>query len=182
MIFRPALRPDRDSIISLHVEISQQAYAQILPHDYLRNAMPTEKLRLWKQRFEDLDDPNTQITVAQHEASVAGFICFQFDHEPEFGSYLHNLYLGRDWRGSGHGRALIRNALDRFDPYRLGHAVHLMAFSENAPARRLYDGLGGTVIEQSIRRRGNNPPVEVVRYQWQSARLLADATRVYHRS
>jgi len=100
MIFRPALHPDRESVISLHIEISQQAYSQILPHDYLRNVMPTEKLRLWERRFENLDDPNTQIIVAEHEANVAGFICFQFDREPEFGSYLHNLYVGRDLRGT----------------------------------------------------------------------------------
>lgn len=109
---------------------------------------------------------------------MVGFICFQFNHEPEFGSYLHNLYVRRDLRGSGHARSLISKALERFDSDKLGHAVHLIAFAENVPARHLYDRLGGAVVERSVREHPGNPPIEIVRYQWQSALLLAETVRL----
>lgn len=175
MIYRAAISGDLEAIISLHVEISQEAYAKILPLAYLLHDLPTEKSDLWSRRFAALGDPMTQITVMEWQGLIAGFSCFQFDHEPQFGSYLHNLYVAKKHRGGGCARSLIRHATCRFEATRLDRPVHLVVFADNGPARRLYEGLGGKVIEQTERHRKATPPIKVIRYQWQNARRLAEA-------
>lgn len=176
MIFRPAIHRDCEYIVSLHVEISREAYSKILSQQYLQEILPHEKEELWARRFANLDDPNTQITVMEHQGEVSGFLCFQFDYEPQFGTYLHNLYVVKGFRGGGHARSLIRAGIDQFSDLRRNIPIHLVVFAENETARRLYDRLGGTMIEHSTRKRGDNPPVEVIRYQWESAACLGRAT------
>lgn len=176
MIFRAAIDQDRETVISLHVAISRDAYSKILPHGYLRDTMPHEKSELWRRRFAYLDDPNTQITVMEQQGEVMGFLCFQFDHEVQFGTYLHNLYVAKNVRGVGYARTLIRAGINGFSAARLEMPVHLVAFAANEPARRFYDRLGGTIIEHSMRARAGSPPIKVVRYQWQNAMRLAEAT------
>lgn len=172
---RPARPDDRDEIIRLHVTLSQSAYANILPAEFLRDVMPGEKLELWSARLATSPDPEKlSIVVAEAPGGecLAGFACFVFDPEDEWGAYLHNLYVSTDHQGQGLARRLLQAALSTFPPAFAQGPLSLRALEENKPARRLYDRLGGTISERDLT---GQPPVGVVRYTWPNRQVLGDA-------
>lgn len=92
MHYREALPKDADGITSIHVIGGQQAYADILPKHYLESIMPKEKSELWRSRLgEGIDRSRISVTVAEEANHLAGFACFLFEQEQDFGTYLHNI-------------------------------------------------------------------------------------------
>lgn len=174
LTYRPAIPSDAQMIIDLHVSMSQSAYAHILPETYLKNVLPAEKQELWQTRCAALPSADHLIIVACDGAEIAGFCCFVFNEETEFGTYLHNLYVSPSLQGKGVAKALLREALATFDDSRTELPVHLIAFAKNTRATAVYDRLGGRVIERREVARSGNPAVELVRYQWPTARDLME--------
>ncbi len=171
---RPALPSDVRMIIDLHVSMSQNTYAHILPEAYLKDVLPAEKRDLWQKRCAVLPSPDHLIIVACDGAEIAGFCCFVFNEEKEFGTYLHNLYVSPSFQGKGAAKTLLREALSTFEHSRKDLPVHLVAFAKNTKARAVYDRLGGVVIERREVARAGNPAVELVRYQWPTAHDLLE--------
>jgi ribosomal protein S18 acetylase RimI-like enzyme len=172
--YRPAVTSDAQMIIDLHVSMSRSAYAHILPETYLQDGLAAEKQELWERRCAVLPSPDHLIIVACDGAEVAGFCCFVFNEETEFGTYLHNLYVFPSLQGKGVAKALLREALSIFDPQRRDLPIHLVAFAKNTKATAVYDRLGGAVIERNEVTRSGNPAVELVRYQWPTAHDLME--------
>lgn len=174
LTYRQAVPSDAQLIIDLHVSMSQHTYAHILPETYLKDVLPGEKQQLWQTRCAALPSPDHLIVVACNEAEIAGFCCFVFNEEKEFGTYLHNLYVSPSFQGKGVAKALLRAALTVFDDPRKDLPVHLVAFAKNIRATGVYDRLGGRVIETRTVERAGNPAVELVRYQWRTAHVLLE--------
>jgi len=172
--YRPALPSDAQMIIDLHVSMSQNTYAHILPESYLQDVLPAEKRELWQTRCAALPSPDHLIIVACDGAEIAGFCCFVFNEEKEFGTYLHNLYVSPSFQGKGVAKTLLREALSTFEHSRKDLPVHLVAFAKNTRATAIYDRLGGLVIERREVTRAGNPAVELVRYQWPTAHELLE--------
>lgn len=172
--FRQALASDRFSITGLHVRVSSETYAGMLPSEYLANVMPGEKADLWERRLATpVDSERLVITLAEVNSDLAGFACFDLDEEPHFGTYLHNLYVDRSFQGKRLGPRLLIESINHFQAERREVPVHLLTMRENYPARRLYDRLNGRVIEQKQNVMSRYPDVIFVRYQWPSARVMA---------
>lgn len=175
MHYREARAGDMGDIISIHVTGGQQAYAEILPLVYLQEAMPTEKRDLWQSRLGDgLDRSKLSVTVAEEADQVAGFACFLFDQETDFGTYLHNIYVAKNFQRRGVASGLLISGIGSFQESRLERPVHLLVFAKNAPARAFYERLGGKMIEQIARSRAGSEPIALCRYQWVSANTLRD--------
>lgn len=172
--YRPAVPSDVQMIIDLHVSMSRSTYAHILPEAYLKDVLPAEKRNLWEKRCAVLPSPDHLINVACDAAEIAGFCCFVFNEEKEFGTYLHNLYVSPSLQGRGVAKALLREALSVFDPQRKDLPIHLVAFAKNMKATAVYERLGGVVIERNEVTRSGNPAVELVRYQWPTAHDLME--------
>ncbi|WP_313196924.1 GNAT family N-acetyltransferase [Rhizobium sp.] len=172
--YRPALPSDARMIVDLHVSMSQNTYAHILPEAYLKDILPAEKQELWQTRCAVLPSPDHLIIIACDGAEIAGFCCFVFNEETEFGTYLHNLYVSPVFQGKGVAKTLLREALSTLENSRKDLPVHLVAFAKNIPATAVYDRLGGLVIERREVTRAGNPGVELVRYQWPTAHDLLD--------
>lgn len=170
--YRQAVPSDAQLIIDLHVSMSQRAYAHILPETYLKDVLPAEKRELWQTRCAALPSPDHLIILACEGTQIAGFCCFVFNEETEFGTYLHNLYVSPSFQGKGVAKALLREALTAFDDPRKDRPVHLVAFAKNTKATAVYDRLGGRVIETRAVERAGNPAVELVRYHWPTAHVL----------
>ncbi len=172
--FRKAIATDHASITGLHVRVSSEAYAGILPPDYLANVMPDEKAKLWERRLAPSVDPEKlAIVVAEVHTDLVGFACFVFDEETHFGTYLHNLYVDRWFQGNKLGPRLLIESISRFSSERREMPVHLLTLRENHQARRLYDRLDGNLIEEKQSVMSRYPEVIFVRYQWPSARVMA---------
>lgn len=173
---RPARPEDRDEIIRMHVTLSQSTYAHILPADFLRDVLPGEKVTLWTERLAATPDPEKlSITVAEAPGGerLAGFACFVFDPEDEWGAYLHNLYVSADHQGQGLARRLLQAGLETFPPDFAQGPLSLCALEENTPARRLYDRLGGNIAERILTE--GAAPVGVIRYTWPNRQVLGEA-------
>lgn len=171
---RDATPDDREAIISLHVRISQRAYAGMLPADYLADIMPDEKARLWEKRLSGGVDPERlRVTLAHFDNELAGFSCFLFDQEAEFGTYLHNLYVDPAYQGKGVARSLLSASVQRFSPQQRNRPVHLLTLADNHPARRFYEKLNGQIIEEKRSVMASYPELLFVRYRWRSAHELA---------
>lgn len=178
MHYREALSRDMGDIISIHVTGGQEAYADILPLAYLEGAMPMEKRDLWRSRLgEGLDRSRLSVTVAEEADEVAGFACFLFDEETEFGTYLHNIYVAKRYQRRGVASGLMIAAIESFQAKRQEQPLHLLVFLRNAPARAFYERLGGKIIEKIEKSRGGSEPVALLRYQWASANMLKTKAR-----
>ncbi|ADY68037.1 MULTISPECIES: GNAT family N-acetyltransferase [Agrobacterium] len=172
--FRQAVVTDQLSITDLHVRVSREAYAGLLPQDYLANVMPGEKAKLWQRRLTPSIDPERLvITLAEVHSGLAGFACFALDEETDFGTYLHNLYVDRSFQGKRLGPRLLIESISRFSEERLAEPVHLLTIRENYTARGFYDRLNGHIVEQKQNVMSRYPDVAFVRYQWPSARAMA---------
>lgn len=175
MIFREGVAEDREAIASLHISVSQRTYGHILSADYLANVLPEEKVRLWEERLAcGVDRGRLCLIVADDGAGLAGFCCFRFDHEPEFGTYLHNLYVAETHRGHGVARRLLAEGIRRFPDACLARPVHLLTFVENHRARHFYEQLGGRLIGEAQNVSASYPHVRFARYQWTSAREMSE--------
>ncbi|MGR6431745.1 GNAT family N-acetyltransferase [Rhizobium sp. PAMB 3174] len=172
--FRTASSNDYSSITDLHVRVSGEAYAGILPPDYLANVMPDEKAKLWERRLASpIQFEKISITLAEVHTDLVGFTCFVFDEETHFGTYLHNLYVDRSFQGNRLGPRLLIESISRFSSERREMPVHLLTLRENYQARRLYDRLDGNLIEEKQNVMSRYPEVTFVRYRWPSARMMA---------
>ncbi|TCQ99183.1 GNAT family N-acetyltransferase [Neorhizobium sp. JUb45] len=175
MAIRDATPGDREAITSLHVRVSQRAYAGMLPADYLADIMPDEKARLWEERLSGGVDPERlRVTLAHIDTELAGFSCFLFDQETQFGTYLHNLYVDPDYQGKGIARSLLSASVQRLSAQQRNQPVHLLTLADNHPARRFYEKLNGQIIEEKRNVMASNPELLFVRYQWRSADDLHD--------
>lgn len=175
MNFRDAKRDDREAVTALHISISQQTYAGILSANYLADVMPEEKTSLWERRLaQGVDSTRMSLKVAEEAAAVAGFACFLFDEETEFGTYLHNLYVAANHQGKGVARNLLAESIRSFSAHRLDRPVHLLTLRENHPARSFYERIGGQPVEERRNVMSRLPHVIFVRYQWPSAHTLRE--------
>ncbi|WP_210348647.1 GNAT family N-acetyltransferase [Agrobacterium burrii] len=172
---RDATPGDREAITLLHVRVSQRAYAGMLPADYLADVMPDEKARLWKKRLsQGLDPERLRVTLAHIDTELAGFSCFLFDQETQFGTYLHNLYVDPAYQGKGIAHSLLAAGIQRFSPRQRNRPVHLLTLADNHPARRFYERINGQIIEEKRGVMASYPEVLFVRYQWRSADEMHD--------
>lgn len=96
-----------------------------------------------------LATPGTLTFVATAEDDITGWCWGYLLARPDGGSmlYLHNLEVVESYRSQGIGRALMNAFLDAG---RSAGAtkMFLTTGAENAPARKLYDSLGGGLASQ----------------------------------
>ncbi len=177
MEYRSARREDRDGITGLHITGGQRAYAGILPAAYLADTMPAEKVALWRERLDNgLDSNSLAVTVAEASGALAGFCCFDFLRRPEFGTYLHNIYVSPLYQRRGVASGLIATTIETFPASRRLAPVHLLVFADNHPARAYYERLSGEVDDEPIERvLHDGALVRLCRYRWASADRLRAA-------
>ena len=177
--FREATSDDREAITSLHISVSKQTYSGILPADYLTDRMPEEKTRLWERRLaQGIDPARLALILAEEGSTLAGFACFVFDDETDFGTYLHNLYVAPSHQGKGVARGLLAAGVNGFSEERLEQSIHLLTIRENHQARAFYERLSGRMVEERQNVMTRQPQVRFVRYQWPTARALRTAAEL----
>jgi GNAT superfamily N-acetyltransferase len=109
--------PDEAEILAtLHVTTWQQAYAGLLPNDYLLSLTPQQRLPMWQQL---LDSPErVAIFVADQEGTPIGFSCGGIsndeDARPTTGE-MWSIYLLRKFWGKGIGSSLHDVLIDELE-------------------------------------------------------------------
>ena len=94
------------------------------------------------------DKPSAEVAMAWSGATVAGFALF-FHNFSTFlgrpGLYLEDLFVRPEFRGRGHGRALLLH-LARLAVERRCGRFEWSVLDWNAPAIGFYDSLGASVL------------------------------------
>ena len=129
-------RQEPDDATALHDVYSQPKVI----HGTLQ--LPHPSLHAWQTR--GAEEPKGMIRlVACMDDRVVGNIAMwtmtssRRRHAGEIGMAVHD-----DWQGKGCGKALLSAALDLADHWMDLHRIELRVFTDNEPARRLYERSG----------------------------------------
>ncbi|MGI8522032.1 MAG: GNAT family N-acetyltransferase [Nocardioides sp.] len=113
------LRPaDCDELGAVHVQIWREAYAGLMPADYLSGLDPVARAERWQTWVDDPEDP-TETWVARDDGGMVGFISTgpaRGDHPPT-PSELWAINLLARAQGTGLADALLARGLGDRDAY-----------------------------------------------------------------
>lgn len=139
------LPADVEELAAVHVRCWQEAYADILPTDYLAGLPVPDRAELWRRLIAS---PHVFKQVARVDGNIAGFITCG---EPVDGAGLgadgeiHAVYVLKNYQGHRIGRSLMAAAA-RFWLSRGGRKLIVLFFAANEGAERFYRSLGGVQV------------------------------------
>ena len=142
MKIRHATQSDFQSIAAIHIESWKDAYADVLPAEFLDKKITRVFLRHWKK----IDIRDEDIILVAEENSVIGFIAVWCRPIP----FMDNLHVSPANRSKKVGSALMSAVSKELINH--GHkTAYLWVFESNQKAIRFYERLGGIQKEQSIK-------------------------------
>ncbi|SEA55516.1 GNAT family N-acetyltransferase [Rubrimonas cliftonensis] len=141
---RAATDADRPALAALQVAGWRDAYAALIPADYLAGAFAGDV----EQRWRDLEiGPDDVVLAAEApDGALDGFITVWSRATP----YIDNLHVRPGLRGGGVGRRLMAEAARRLAAQGRD-AVELTVAVRNLRARAFYARLGGVEGEETRR-------------------------------
>lgn len=172
---RPATHDDAAAIAALHASSWRAHYRGSLSDSYLDGPVEAERAAVWSRRLEH-PHVGQVVLLAEGDARLYGFVCVFLDHDRRFGSFVDNLHVVADHKGSGLGRLLMREAGTAMLHAVPRRPVYLYVLEANHDARHFYDRIGGEVVEQGRHTEPDGSEVAVLRYVWASpAAVVAGA-------
>src|SRR5581483_1825806 len=163
---RRAAPADGPEIARIHVEAWRDAYAALLPADYLARMNIKIEATRWMQNA-GINRRTENTIVADADGEVAGYAIVG----PARGRTIapsgevYALYVETDWREHGVGRALVDAAFDVFRDRGLRHAV-IWCLEGNFAARGFYQRCGGQLIREARVEEIARMPLPTVGYHW----------------
>ncbi|MCF6378152.1 GNAT family N-acetyltransferase [Nocardioides KLBMP 9356] len=136
MNIRPAVTGDAVALTDLHLDVWDEAYADLISADVLRDRRKTRSERIRRWRSALLNDPATTL-VAPEEASdrLLGFVTAGPGREPPArrpaALEVMGLYIRKEMYGQGLGHALLQAVID-------DRAAYLWILEGNERASRFY--------------------------------------------
>lgn len=140
---RPAVVGDAERLGRVHVQVWREAYAAVMPPEFLAGLDPVRSAARWRDSLTD-PPPGTVALVGLADATVVGF-CLTGptrDDPPEPTHELYALNVLAAHHGSGLADRLVDPALA--GPFGAG-PVSLWVVAENARARAFYRRHGFTL-------------------------------------
>ena len=138
-VARRAQPSDAERLADLHVTTWQQAYAGLMPADYLRSLSASQRLPMWQQLLGGSDE-RVAVFVADYEEKPIGFASGGRSTEqgtPTETGEVWALYLLRQFWGQGIGRQLHDTLLGQLVQLGFVEAV-LWVLEANERTRRWY--------------------------------------------
>ncbi len=162
MEIRIARVADAIAIADLHTESWRNTYKNVLTKDYLRDIVPQERKSIWQKRLNSPKD-NQYVLVAESNGTVIGFACAFVDEHTDWGSYLENLHINRDYQSKGIGKALLLKVAQFCNKKATRKGLCLLVNQDNTDAQKFYLHLGANNAQTSI---WNAPDGSVVPTYW----------------
>ena len=135
---RPATKSDLQDIISIHVESWKDAYADVLPAEFIAGQLHRELARHWRET----EIQNQDIVLVAEQDSLVGFAAVWCRPVP----FIDNLHVRPAHRSKKIGSTLMQAVA--IELIKKGHrTAYLWVFESNEKAIRFYEGLGGTQKE-----------------------------------
>ncbi|WP_087510001.1 GNAT family N-acetyltransferase [Cellulomonas iranensis] len=141
---RPATTDDAAGIAGVHVRSWQEAYAGIVPDDYLRELDPAQRAQRWAQLLAQGPADHVRTIVAEAGPRLLGFASYgpARDEDARRGEReIYSIYLDPGTWGHGVARDLMRTVLSELGD---GTPVSLWVLADNARARHFYRRHGFT--------------------------------------
>jgi GNAT superfamily N-acetyltransferase len=161
---RPARSKDAVEIARIHVDAWRDAYAALLPPEYLARLDPRIEAARWN-RAANTRLENTLVADADGEVAGYAIIGPARGQRAEPSGEIYALYVETDWREQGIGRALVEAAFERFRKRGLGQAV-IWCLEGNFAARGFYKRCGGQRLSHSKVEEVAGMLLQVVGYGW----------------
>lgn len=158
---RRARADDTTDIARIHVEAWRDAYAALLPPEYLARLDARIEATRWSRasRVEGT-------LVADAEGEVVGYaIVGPARRRNAPCGEIYALYVETDWREQGIGRALIDAAFDAFRGRGWSEAV-IWCLEGNFAGRGFYERCGGRRLPESRVEDVAGMPLPTVGYRW----------------
>lgn len=149
MLVRPAALADAEALTDLHLDVWDEAYADLVPRAILlrRREERAERVAGWRQMVGD--DDTVELLAVDETGGLVGFSCTRTAADPPDDLpplELLALYVRSAVYGHGVGAALLDAALS-------GAAAHLRVLDGNERATRFYERHGfvldGIVLESA---------------------------------
>ena len=132
---RPATESDLQDIISIHVESWKDAYADVLPAEFIAGQLHRELACHWRET----EIQNQDIVLVAEQDSLVGFIAVWCRPIP----FIDNLHVRPSHRSKKIGSALMKAVAQELTQKEHKKA-YLWVFESNEKAIRFYERLGGT--------------------------------------
>jgi GNAT superfamily N-acetyltransferase len=170
--YRPATTSDAEAIASLHARSWRENYRGSFHDAFLDGDLVEERRRVWRERL--VRPPGNQLVrLAVEGSNLIGFVCAYGAQDPTWGSLIDNLHVARAAKGNGVGASLMRQAGAWLARLYTDMGVYLWVLEVNAPARRLYESLGGQNAGVSVMETHGGAVVRSCRYTWLRAERLS---------
>lgn len=119
----------------VHWKSWQEAYADLLPQEFLKNTYTLERCQDWAVRYPQ------NILVALVDEQVVGFVCYGTSSQEDLqeAGELYALYVLADYYDQGIGYQLIQAALEKLQSYQI---VSLWVLEGNTRAIAFYEKVG----------------------------------------
>lgn len=138
VLIRPATTHDAADIAGVHVRSWQEAYAGIVPDDYLRALDPAQRAERWADALAAAEADRVRTFVAVSGDRVLGFASYgpSRDEDARRGEReIYSIYLDPGTWGHGVARDLIRTVLTEVGEQT---PMSLWVLADNTRARHFY--------------------------------------------
>ncbi|MDW8758677.1 GNAT family N-acetyltransferase [Streptococcus suis] len=136
MMIKP-LKTEREMLgkAYVHWKSWQEAYADLLPQEFLKNTYTLERCQDWAVRYPQ------NILIAVMDEKVVGFACYGSSSQEDLqeAGELYALYVLADYYDQGIGYQLIQAALEKLQSYQ---TVSLWVLEGNTRAIAFYEKVG----------------------------------------
>ncbi|MCX6594967.1 MAG: GNAT family N-acetyltransferase [Acidobacteria bacterium] len=171
---RLASPADALTVADIHTRSWQTAYRGIMSDAYLDQVAAEERRAAWTQKLSASAPENRAVLLAERSGGPVGFVCVVADHDRQWGSFIDNLHVVPEWRGTGGGRRLMQAAAAWLIARQSANPVYLWVFEPNTEARAFYRRMGGREAETGLRDTPEGLKVPGFRCVWDSPQVLTE--------
>lgn len=146
---REARPEDAAGIACVHVETWRNAYAGVVPNDYLVGMTEARQAVQWDtlvRRPSRAESVLVAEVVGPLGLQIVGFGSCGRSRGSLCAGEVYTLYVGNDWQGQGIGGRLLGGLFERLAAHGLNDAL-IWVLSAN-PARYFYESMGGVRVAE----------------------------------
>lgn len=170
---RRATIDDAAALARVHVDTWRTTYRGIVPDDYLASLSYERRTARWAEQIQATLAGKFEIIVAENEdRQIVGFADGGPNREddPVYKGELYAIYILQAYQGRGIGKRLVPPLAKSLLAMDLDTML-LWVLTENTPAHRFYESLGGRYVRTSMWEVGG-VSIEEVAYGWLDIRVL----------
>jgi ribosomal protein S18 acetylase RimI-like enzyme len=161
LIVRPANNSDAERIACVHLQAWEESYRGLIPDAAFALHSADTRVAQWRAT---LGNPAVLVHVAERDGVICGFGSGGRSRGLSTASEIYTFYLLDAVKRQGIGRMLFLQLRDALAA-RGFESLGLWVLTNNMPARRFYQAMGGRAGETRIDRRGDLA-FEDIAYIW----------------